>query len=257
MKNLFKSLFICLTLFLGAASASFGQTALTQTSLSGAVTATQNSITLASVTGVAANTVLFIEDGTSGNAFGLTRSQEAMIVVSVPASGTTVQVIRGYDATIPTAHITGALVLLGPATAFNEVEPAGSCTAAQTLYTPYVDLRTGNQWLCSTIKGSWVPGFWNSAASQGVSAAVASASALTPSGPLFHVTGTTAITSFGSAVGMGGTTSLPVGAPFCIIPDALGSTTAGNNIALGTTFVVNKILCFTFDQTNSKYVPSY
>jgi hypothetical protein len=47
------------------------------------------------------------------------------------------------------------------------------------------------------------------------------------------------------------------GAPFCIIPDGTFTTTATNNIALASTAVVNKLLCYTFDSTNKKYVPSY
>lgn len=265
MNNFFKSFLACTVLFL-AASVSFGQTALTETTFSAAVTATGNYVTVGSTTGIVAGTVLFVEDGTSGNANTMAGGrQEAMLVVNVPATGTTIQVIRGYDQTTPNAHISGAPVIFGPAAAFGEVEPVGACTAGNgyAAYTPYIDLRTGNQWLCSSVTGSWVPGFFNTTTPAGVTAAVASvAGATLPSGPLFHVTGTNAITAWGSSttvgmVGGAGSKTDVVGASFCVIPDAIFSTTATNNIALASTAVVNKVLCYTFDQTNKKYVPSY
>src|SRR6185312_3828776 len=258
MKN-FKSILVTLGLLL-ASSLAFGQTSLTETTLSGAITSSATLVTLGSITGIVANqTVLFVEDGTGG----AQKSGEAMFVVSVPATGTTVGVQRGFDQTIPNGHITGAPVIYGPANAFNELEPSGACTPTNLLYTPYINLKTGNQWLCSSVTNSWVPGFFNVDSPLGVTAAVASvAGATNPSGPLFHVTGTNAITAWGSSttvgmVGGAGSKTDVVGTPFCVIPDAIFTTTATNNIALASTAVVNKLLCYTFDQTNKKYVPSY
>src|SRR6185437_14851529 len=154
MKNFTKTL-MGVALFFLAASASFGQTKLTATSLSSAVTSSATSVTLGSVTGVTANTILFIEDGTSGGSGQYAGRPEAMFVVSVPASGTTVQVQRGYDQTPPAAHISVA-------------------------------------------------------------------GATNPSGPLFHVTGTNAITAWGSSttvgpLGAGGSHTDVIGASFCVI----------------------------------------
>jgi hypothetical protein len=84
-----------------------------------------------------------------------------------------------------------------------------------------------------------------------VTAKVASAAAaILPSGPLFHVDGTLAVTGF--TVPVGG-----VGASFSIIPDAVFTWTTAGNIALAGSAVVNKLLTFTWDATNSKYIPSY
>lgn len=254
-----KKILLSIAVFLGMALSAFGQTALTATTLSGAVNSSQTFITLGSITGVSVNTILFIEDGTGG----AKQTGEAMQVVAVPTTGTTVQVTRGFDQTIPNAHLTLVPVILGPASAFYEIEPSGACTATNTQYTPYINLKTGNQWLCSTVSNSWVPGFFNIEAPAGVTAAVASvAGATNPSGPLFHVTGALAITAWGSSTtvgpfGAGGSATSTVGAPFCVIPDAAFTTTATNNIALASTGVINKILCYTFDQTNKKYVPTY
>lgn len=256
-----KTLSLLLLLLVGFSA--FGQTALTYTRISSAMNATQSTATLASITNVVVGSVLFLEDGTAG----ARSAGEALYVIAIPSSGTTVTVLRGYDQTIPNPHISGVPVVAGPSTpaisaAFVEVEPSGACTPANT-YNPTINLKTGNQWICSSITNSWVPGFFNIEAPAGVTAAVASvAGATNPSGPLFHVTGTNAITAWGSSTsfglgGGGGSTNDSVGAPFCVIPDAIFTTTATNNIALASTAVVNKILCFTFDQTNKKYVPTY
>lgn len=253
MKNIVKSVLLCSLLAL-ATSVSFGQTAMTFTSLSTAPTSSSTTINVASATGITASTVLFIEDGTAGRT-------EAMFVVSI--SGTAAVVQRGYDSTIPRAHLSGTVVIAGPASAFSENEPQGACTPTNQPYTPRVVLSTGNQWLCSTVTNSWVPGYFNVSVPAGVNTVVASvAGATLPSGPLFHVSGTNAITAWGSSTtvglaGGGGSHTDVVGAPFCVIPDAIFTTTATNNIALATTAVVNKMLCYTFDGTNKKYVPSY
>jgi hypothetical protein len=264
MKN-FKSLIAALGLLL-AASAAFGQVALTVTTLSGAVNASQTVISVASATGISApsgltgntygsqtGSMLFIEDGTSGTV-GTT---EAMLVTGI--NGTSISVVRGASATLGAAHISGAIVFVGRPDQFYALDPTGGCTATNTAVTPYINVKNGNQWLCSTITNAWVPGFFNTAAQAGVTAAVASATTMVPSGPLFHVTGSTAITTIGSGVGMGGTATSVIGASFCIIPDnaTASGLTQGNNIAISTTFVVSKPVCLTFDQTNKKYVPTY
>jgi hypothetical protein len=231
------------------------QTALTQTLLSAAVSnSSTTTVRLTSATGVTANnTILFVEDGTGG-------AGEAMFVNSV--SGTAIGVTRGYNGTPAKPHINGTLVLIGPPNAFLSTDPTGACTNGQGVFqfSPAINLKTGNQWLCSTISGQAVPGFFNNLVPTSVTTAVASvAGATAPSGPLFHVTGTNAITAWGSsttvgAVGQGGGSSQPIGAPFCTIPDAAFTTTATNNIATAVTAVANLMICWTFDATNKKYI---
>lgn len=246
-----KKLIAVLSIFFGLAACAFGQTALTTTTLSAAVTSTSTTtLRVASATGIVANsTVLFIEDGTSNNS-------EAAFVNSV--SGTAIGVTRGYNGTKVSTHISGALVFAGTPDKFYSFEPGGSCTAAQQPVTPFINVLTGNAWLCSTISLQWVPGFWNTASAPGVTTVVASAAGqVTPSGPLFHISGALAITGFTSGTGMGGLAASTVGAPFCVIPDGAFTWTATNNIAVAGTAVVNRQLCWSFDQTNKKYVPSY
>jgi len=251
-----KKLTLSLAVVLAFAFSAFGQTALTQTRLSAAVTTSSTrTVVVASATGITApttaQTYIFV-DG------------ELMFVNAV--SGTTLTVQRGASGTAAVPHIANARVLAGPGQAFIGYDPSGACTNGQGLflYSPIVSYKDGLQWLCSTVTGEITPGFGNGAPSNAdVTTAVASvAGATKPSGPLFHVTGTNAITAWGSsttvgAVGMGGGTSDAQGEPFCVIPDAIFTTTATNNIALATTAVVNKTLCYTWDGTNKKYTPSY
>ena len=253
--------------------AMFAQTALTQTTLSGAVNGPQmysgmsstqlsTTVTLTSVTGVvgAFNTsviqsVLYV-------------GQEAMGVVSVNASTLQVNVLRGYLGTKASPHPSGDMVLIGQfnllgSNMFFQQDPPyqGACLSTAITATPYLNVLSGEQWLCSSITGTWVPGWNNRLNGLGgggakVTTAVASAAgAITPSGPLFHITGTAAITGFNIPVGFNATAY--GGGGFCVIPDAIFTTTTAGNIALASTAVVNKVLCWQWDATNSKFVPTY
>jgi hypothetical protein len=156
----------------------------------------------------------------------------------------------------------GATVLIGPtpdATAgaylgsFYEFDPIGSSANNMNsgANTPWVNVSNGNQWLYSSVLGLWVPGWNNPTAVKGLTAAVASAAGLiTPSGPLFHVTGTSAITGFTVPTGF-------AGGSFTIIPDAIFTWTSANNIALAGTAVVSKALTFQYDSNTGKFYPSY
>lgn len=220
-------------------------TALTQTTLSAAVGRGDTVIPLTSVTGISAGSLLAGTVGTQlyvvdlGEIIG-----EIMNVVSV--SGNNATVTRSPSAAV--AHASGAMVLAQQPQAFQKYNPTGTTDGA---WTPWVNTITGEQWIYSSITGTWIPGFGNNSGPTQVSAAVASAAgAILPSGKLFHVTGTAAVTGFTIPVG-------GVGVGFSIIPDGVFSWTTAGNIALAGTAVVNKILTFTWDASNSKFIPSY
>ena len=217
------------------------QTALTHTTLSSAVTATTNTFIVASATGISAGTNLYVIDFHS--VIG-----ELVVVRSV--SSTTLTVTRGGG--FQRAHVSGARVVIAPTpSAFYNRNPKGACTAASTLYTPWINTTTGEQWLCSTVTLSWVPGFGALTNTTGPTATVASAAGLIiPSGPLFIVSGTAAITGFTQPIGY-------AGAPFCIIPTGAFTTTTANNIAIASTGVVGKTLCYTYNVNTNKFYPSY
>lgn len=228
----------------------FGQLAtLTGTTLSVAAAITDDTVTLASATGitlaalgVAPSTLFVVSPGAKG---------EAMSIKSL-VSGTTYRVSRGIQGTARTAQTSGALVLLGAPNNFKTIDPTGGCVTATTSVTPFVNISNGLQWLCSTITLTWVPGFGNTSRPAQPTTLVASAAGvIVPSGQLFHVNGTAAITGFTVPLGY-------TGGPICIIPDAIFTTTAAGNIALATTAVVSKQLCYTYDAAASKpFFPSY
>jgi hypothetical protein len=213
---------------------------LTQTSLSSAVASgSVQSLIVASATNITVTpaTYLYVD-------------QEAMLVLGV--SGTSITVSRGQNTTKAVGHASGAMVLAGSPDWFSDQDPQGSCVTASTKTAPHLNVISGKQWLCSTVTLTWVPGFGNGSPQQGrVTAAVASAAgAILPSGPLFHVTGTAAVTGF----------TIPVGfayGSFCVIPDGAFTTTTAGNIAIASTAVVNQLDCWTWDDKNSKFVPTY
>lgn len=261
MKNTLCILFAVLALV----ACSFGQATATNyllstTSLAAAVkTTSTTTMTLASSTGVVAtSTVLYIDDGTGGNG-------EAVFVNAV-GSGGQVSVTRGYNGSQANLHLSGSVVIFGNPFAFVATDPSGSCTASSA-YTPTINIlggsngqKGGNQWICSSVTNSWVPGYFNTQRPAGVTTLVASvAGATNPTGPLFHVNGTNAITAWGSSTSAGlgaggGSATQPYGAPFCTIPDAAWTWTATNNIATSGTAVANLLICWVFDETNKKYV---
>lgn len=221
----------------------FGQTALTQTATSAAMTSTQNFVNVSSATGISARTALYIID--PGNQVG-----ELVQVQGQYSSGTLLPITRGRG--FQREHVSGAVVIIAPTpSAFYQRNPYGSCTAASTSYTPWINTDTGEQWLCSTITLSWVPGWNNPAASASTATVASAAGAILPSGPLFTVSGTAAVTGF----------TIPVGfsysGGFCVAPTGAFTWTTAGNIGLAGTAVVGRILCFTWNGTSSKFLPSY
>src|SRR5215472_1914063 len=159
--------------------------AIATTTLSAAIGATDTQFGLASTTGITA--------GVSTTGAGLTYlyvEAEMMLVTSVPVSGV-VTVSRGQLGTVATTHAASVPVVAGAPTDFPQFTPQikGFQTEEQLRYL-------------------------------GVSAPVAAAATLVPSGAIFHVTGTTAT----------GTISLPsnfVEGQFTVIADAIWTWTSG------------------------------
>lgn len=273
MRNQIQKFLIAAMLLLGFAGIASAQTSLTQTTLSSAVAvgpsgaqsglasgSYQTLVTIASGTGVnlAINgqptTLLYI-------------GSELMGILTNP-TGTTYSVLRGLQGTKIAPHPSGDMVLLETSVSpglggysgsggFQNNDPPlnGQCTGTNTLVTPWVNVLTGAQWICSSITTTWVPGFNNPLATSmpEVTTAVASAAGqITPSGPFFHITGALAITGFLVPVGCNATPE--GGCSFTVIPDAAFTTTATNNIATAVTAVANLPITWRWDATNSKFV---
>jgi hypothetical protein len=159
MKNTLKNLLI-LSVLLLAASMSFGQTILTHTTLSAAVTTSSTTqIPLTSTTNVTAtNSILFVADGAG----------EAMFVNSVPSTGTVVGVTRGYNSLGKARpHAKGALVFVIPSGSLQavppplgSVQPSGSCTRSNVAYLPAITTGLGGSpaVISDCVGGVWVNG---------------------------------------------------------------------------------------------------
>lgn len=120
-----------------------GQYILGNTTLNGAVNATQTTLTLAAVTKSGAMT----EDMVVGHElfFGL----EAATVTAI--NGLVVSVRRGVDGTVQQSHKTAEVVFWGDSDRFQQSDPPyGSCTTATMLARPWINVRNGNVWLCKS-----------------------------------------------------------------------------------------------------------
>lgn len=235
---------------------------ITATTLSGSINQNAQVLTVASATNLANpvaggfRQVIYVinPDQTVG---------ELMDVVGL--NGTQVQVSRLYLSR--QSFYTGSAVIIAPAPiaslgfggnlgpTFYESDPvgdpsvSGSYPGAPALL-PWLNVTNGNQFL-QGINGQWVPGWNNASSVKGVTAEVAStAGAILPSGPLFHVTGTAAVTGFTIPVGF-------AGGSFTIIPDGNFTWTTAGNIALAGTAVTGRALTFTWDSAAAKFNPSY
>lgn len=266
-----------LVLVAGLIGACFGQTAIVQTTLSAQVngpayysgnasTTTDNCMTLASVTGIAAPLL----PGTPSSVIYVGR--EAFGVLTVNTTSKVLCGFRGYLGTQAAPHPSGDMVLVAPnyntANGGNPV-PSGlftqdppiqsSCTAAGTPTTPWINVLTGSQWLCSSVTTSWVAGFNNPLAGDftGQTATVpAAAGTVTPSGPLFVISGAGAITGFVVPLGCNATA---VGACSFTVISAAGSTwtwTAAGNIMTAGTGTAGHLFTFVWSASLQKFVPS-
>lgn len=239
---------IAVAFLLVVACGANAQTALVQTTVATAVSisASQTVFALGSVTGITTS-------GPLGNRYSLYIDRELMTVIAVNTTSKQVTVVRGAGGTQASAHATATMVLYGPSQAFAAYDPEGYCVTANTLYTPWVNAKTGAQWLCSTVTKTWVPGFGGPRSTPyAVTLLVASAaSAVLPSGPLFHINGTAAITGFTIPVGCNATAA--GGCQFSVIPDAAFTYTTAGNIAVAGTAVAELMITFTWDATDSKW----
>ena len=131
-----KSLIALFALALLWAAPANAQTSIDDTTLDGAVTASQNYIVLNSATGVAAGGVLYVD-------------AEFMVVAQSYSSGTTVPVIRTSN---PRPHLTSAQVYVVPVGARVGARIIGSCvrggTAQGEQFTLVFNMNTGDIGAC-------------------------------------------------------------------------------------------------------------
>jgi hypothetical protein len=274
MKNLTKAV-LTLALTLGCALASQAQVALTQTTLASAVSGPA----FYSGTSVNIDQVVFLVSVTGINAPALPGSpvsviyvgREAMGVFTVNTGLKSVGVLRGYMGTQAAPHPSGDMVLISApysvnqafganpqASGFFQQDPnyASSCTASGTPTTPWVNVLTGAQWVCSTLTNTWAPSWDNplsSPASWIQTGTVASAATIVPTGPYFNISGTTAIVTITLPVGFNSSE----GGCFTANPTAIWTWTAAGNIATaGTTTAATTPVTFCWNVVSLKWIPS-
>jgi hypothetical protein len=257
MKTLLKYLASSALLILLFAAPSFAQQyTLTQTTLSADLPPNVTSFGLASVTNVTGvvtsnNTDLYID-------------RELMQVVSVNTTAKTVTVLRGVSGTQAAEHRSGQMVLSGAPAAFINYDPEGGCSTTapksppeNVPAQPTINTRTGNQWLCSSLTKTWVPGFGNPGVSGTPIANTAlvadAAGVVLPSGPQFEMGGATnAVTGFTIPVGCNATAV--GGCQFTVIPTTAWTWTTAGNIATVGTAVADLAITFRWDATTSKFI---
>lgn len=272
----FRKVATLLVLLAGLTGLAVGQVALTSTTLSAAVSGPAGysgtspslslTVTLASCTGLAGP----ILPGTPSSILYVGR--EAMGVFNLNTTTCVANVNRGYLGTQAAPHPSGDMVLYGPNYAVTvalggnpvpsglfQVDPPynGTCTAANTPTTPWINVLTGAQWVCSTQTNTWAPS-WDNPLSNPASwiqtGTVASvAGSTTVSGPYFNISGTNAITGFTIPVGFNTAT----GGCFTANPTGIWTWTAAGNIATaGTTTAATTPVTFCWNPASSKWIPS-
>ena len=171
--------------------------AFTATTLSGAINATQTSFGLTAVTNVVA------ANGPVGGGSWLFVDKELMTVISVNTTTLVVGVLRGQGGTQAVAHGNTGSVLIGAVADFAGFQPT-----------------------VSSFSGT-------AAIYEGCSSPVASATSITATGKVFHITGTTTITNMVPPPGMveGFVTVLFDG----VAAITASGTASGNAFALGCT----------------------
>lgn len=229
-----KKLTLLFALVIALATASFGQTALTQTTLSAALGASSNSsgaapaaifsqMSLASATGVTVAqqgqpvTFAYVDDELIG------------ILNTVPGSTTVFNVLRAQAGTKLAPHASGAVVFLenvnpllggfSGSGGFQMSDPLqGTCTAANTLVSPWINVTNGRFWFCDSVSGKWIHGL-----STGAITPAATAAAVGTTGQTFTLNG----------VVVGEPLALFSGpAPTSLCPNVQVRATAANQITL-------------------------
>ena len=163
---------------------SVAQTALTKTTLSGAVTLSQTSFQVASATGIVAPNAFGGPSQTAGLNTTLVVDNESMTVEAV--SGTIVTVVRGANGTKAVSHSAAAVVWVGNPNAFLSSIPQGTCTPSIT-YTPTVVVAPAysshvSYFNCITLSSgvyAWEPVLSSGAITPGASSAAIQTAAQT------------------------------------------------------------------------------
>jgi len=261
---------LALALLPSLVEAQVGQ-ALTSTTTVAIISGGQTCFTLTSVSGISGfgpginNPVAGTAAGT-GNITDLYIDRELLQVVSTNTAAKVVCALRGQGGSQASPHQLGATVWIGPPGAFFNYDPEGYCggpvggvnfgggPSNPPAFFPWINQRTSLQWLCSSVTGTWVPGFGNPGVSGSLpasAASIVSAGTIAPTAPFITVTGTTAIVTITPPAG------IQNGQTLTVLFTGVDTWTAAGNIAvLGTNTTAGTYVTFTWNATTSKWSPS-
>lgn len=279
MKNLLKNLgLLALVLFCATgALAQQGQNSITQTTLAAAISGpagySGTSPTISQFVTLAACTTVQAPVLPGSPVSILYVGREALGVLAINTSTCVANVFRGYLGTVAAPHPSGDMVLVSvpyntnlalggnpiPNGFFNVDPPIGATCSAGVPTNIWVNVLTGSQWICSTVTNTWSPSWNNPLAgdfSVQTTTVAAATGTVTPSGPLFIISGSGAISGFTVPVGCNATTS---GSCSFTVISAAGSTwtwTNAGNIMTAGTGTAGHTFTFTWSASLSKFVPS-
>ena len=145
--NKIRSLLLALLLVVFAPIVALGQTALTATTVSEAVDATETRINIASTTNVAVDDIAFLD-------------REAMLVVAVNTTQVIITVQRGYAGTVADDHANSTPIFIDRPNRFISTDLAGACTAGSEFpnFTPLINISNGKRYDC--INSLWAEIGW-------------------------------------------------------------------------------------------------
>lgn len=273
MTKTFKTVSLAVLVLMGAFA--FGQTSLTQTTLAAAITVgtsgAASGITGSYTTQISLASATGVQTAFNGQPITFVYVDQELfgILTLAPGQTTIWNALRAQSGTKASAHASGVMALVETVSpqfggfsgsgGFQGTDPAinGNCTAANTNVTPWVNIITGAQWVCSTITNTWAPS-WNNPLSNPASwiqaATIASVAGSTPvAGPYFNISGTNAITGFTIPVGFDTTK----GGCFTANPTGIWTWTAAGNIATaGTVTAATTPVTFCWNVVSQKWVPS-
>lgn len=141
MTNTIRRILLTVTLCLGMAPALSAQTLITNTTLAAALSATAQTMTVASATGFTVGNNAWID-------------QELVQITSV--NGVAIGIQRGQTGTAARAHANARRVLTGNIAHFQQTDPLtlnGTCArgAGEAAFSPWINVRTGVISVCGAF----------------------------------------------------------------------------------------------------------
>jgi hypothetical protein len=139
--RLFRCFLILSLITAGLPSTAHAQVYATTTTISAAMTATQQTMVVSSATGFVAGRYVYID-------------AEAVQIGASYSSGTTIPILRGQLGTASAAHASSERVVTGVNNHFQNSDPGygAACTVGQgqAVYLPWINVLRGLIWMCTT-----------------------------------------------------------------------------------------------------------